>query len=81
MNNKRYNKVVECDLSFGQAMDALLDGEKISRSVWCGYWELRETEFGMTIVAELKDGSKAVASPYQSDMLSFDWQVVEWWVI
>lgn len=77
MENKRYNRVVDEGLSFGLAFEELLNGKKISRAVWDGYWELRETEFGMTVVAELKDGGKAPAQPYQSDMLAFDWQIVE----
>lgn len=74
---QRYDKVVADFLGFDKAMEALLDGKKISRANWDGYWELRETEFGILIVAELKTGYTAVATPYQEDMLAFDWQIVE----
>lgn len=77
MDNKRYDRVVEEGLGFDKAMQALLDGKKVSRFIWDGYWEIRDTEFGHLIVAELKSGGTAVATPYQEDMLAFDWQVVE----
>lgn len=73
----RYNKVVEEGLGFDKAMEALLDGKKVSRAIWGGYWVIRDTEFGNLIVAELKDGGTAVATPYQEDMLAFDWRIVE----
>ena len=73
----RYEKVVSEGLGFDKAMEALLDNKKVSRAIWEGYWEIRETEFGMLIVAELKSGHTAIASPYQEDLLSFDWRIVE----
>lgn len=73
----RYNRVIEEGLGFDKAMEALLDGKKVTRAIWQGYWEIRDTEFGNLIVAELKSGGKAVATPYQEDLLAFDWQIVE----
>lgn len=77
MDNKQYDKVVDEGLGFDKAMQALLDGKRISRFSWGGYWEIRDTEFGHLIIAVLKNGDTAVATPYQEDMLAFDWQVVE----
>lgn len=73
----RFDKVIEEGLGFDEAMRALLDRKKVSRAIWDGYWEIRETEFGMLIVAELKTGFSAPAQPYMSDMLAFDWRIVE----
>lgn len=73
----RYNLVVEERLGFDKAMEALLDGKKVSRSIWGGYWEIRDTEFGHLIIAELKDGRTAIATPYQEDLLAFDWMIVQ----
>lgn len=86
MKDKRYKRVVETGLSYGQAMEKLLkEGKKVSRAVWDGYWVVQTignlngspSWSGQFIVACLKNGSQAIASPYQEDMFATDWMVVE----
>lgn len=65
-------------LSFGDAINHLHKGKKVKRAIWGGYWVIEDNEeFGEIIVAYLKDGGKAVATPYNADMLALDWEVVE----
>ncbi len=88
-----YERVIEKELSFGDAINALKKGKKVTRAIWGGYWflsnkpYLNETKdegyktsfyLGPTIFAVLKDmGGVAPAQAYQSDMLADDWMVVE----
>lgn len=84
---KRYSKIIETGLSYGQAMDMLLlHGKKVTRKAWDGYWTVQtvgnidgiSTSWsGRFIVAYLKNGGNAIASPYQEDMFANDWMVVE----
>lgn len=71
------------DLSFGKALEYLKDGYKIKRSSWGGYWFIDEKLIGKNfvfgrevIVAKLKDGGYAPATPYQEDILAEDWEIV-----
>lgn len=74
----RYTNIVKGHLSFGDAINALHQGKKVTRSVWRGYLVIEDNEeFGEIIVAYLADGGKAVATPYNADMLALDWMVVE----
>jgi Protein of unknown function (DUF2829) len=74
----RYTKIKQEGLSFGRAMDALHAGKKVTRSIWKGYWVIEDNEeFGEIIVAYLADGGKAVAIPYNADLLALDWMEVE----
>jgi hypothetical protein len=74
----RYNKVVLRGITFGDAINALHEGKKVTRSIWKGYWVIEDNEeFGEIIVAHLAYGGKAVASPYNEDMLALDWMIVE----
>jgi Protein of unknown function (DUF2829) len=86
--DKKYSKVIETGLTFGQAIDrALREGEKITREIWGGYWCVQKirgladfnspTWKGHFLVATLKDGGHAMATPYQEDMFATDWMVVE----
>jgi gamma-glutamylcyclotransferase (GGCT)/AIG2-like uncharacterized protein YtfP len=91
--DKQYSKVVKTDMSYGEAMFALINqGKKVTRKVWDGYWLMDtihynggEPQKGLTsknhahkvIMAKLKTGGFAVASPYQEDMLANDWMIVE----
>ncbi|MFJ8247261.1 MW1434 family type I TA system toxin [Peribacillus asahii] len=83
---KRYSRTIEKGLTYGQAMDKLMiHGKKVTRAVWGGYWEVQHVGnisgspswMGKFIVAVLKDGGYAMASPYQEDMFATDWMVVE----
>jgi hypothetical protein len=77
-NDMKFKNVVKDNMSFGDAVNALHEGRKVSRSIWEGYWVIEDREeFGEVIVAYLKDGGKAVAQPYNQDMLALDWRVVE----
>lgn len=72
-----YNETVRCDLDFAEAMCLLLRGGKVTRAIWQGYWVIEDSEeFGEVIVAYLKDGGKAIATPYNGDMLALDWMEV-----
>jgi hypothetical protein len=74
----KYTKVVKEGISFGDAINALHDGKKVTRAIWQGYWVIEDNEeFGEIIVAYLRDGGKSVATPYNSDMLALDWMIVE----
>lgn len=74
----RYSKVMQGNLTFGDAINLLHRGRKVTRSIWKGYWVIEDNEeFGEIIVAYLADGSKAMATPYNADMLAIDWMVVE----
>ena len=74
-------------MNFGEALEALKSGHKVTRSVWGGYWHLLknaklENDESIhrldIIVAVLRDGKgSAPASPYQEDLLSEDWHIVE----
>ena len=74
----RYTEIVKDNLSFGDAINALHAGQKVTRAIWQGYWVIEDNEeFGEIIVAYLKDGGKAVATPYNADMLALDWMIVK----
>lgn len=87
--SKMYKEVVELGLTYGQAMDLCIHkGKKISRPHWDGYWFVPTTmvegrdndgDFIMNkmIVACLKDGTFAPATPYAEDMFAQDYLVVE----
>lgn len=80
INKNMYTTVVEDNLSFGDAMNALRTGKKVTRSIWGGYWQIINpfTQGEDWIVAVLKDNKGlAPAQPYQSDMLANDWMIVE----
>lgn len=78
-------------MNFGEALQALKDGKKVTRSIWSGHWEYLEDSLLIYessqertgrfkngfILAHLKDGSIAPAQPYQNDILAEDWQIVE----
>ena len=80
-------------MNFGEALQAMKEGHKISRSIWGGYWYLatdarmehdtgggymRACGFKNIIVAVLKDnGGCAPAQPYQADILADDWKIVD----
>lgn len=76
-----YTTIIEKDLTYGQAMDkAIHEGKKVTRSIWGGYWELRETNQTTEpiLIAVLRDnGGSSIATPYPSDKLAMDWMVVE----
>lgn len=70
--------IAKRNLSFGDAINAIHEGKKVSRAVWGGYWVLEDDEkFGEVIVAYLKDGGASVAQAYNADMLALDWEVLE----
>jgi CheY-like chemotaxis protein len=70
--------IAKRNLSFGDAINAIHEGKKVSRAVWGGYWVLEDNEkFGEVIVAYLKDGGASVAQAYNADMLALDWEVLE----
>lgn len=89
----RYSKVIESNLTFGQAIDkAIKEGKKVSRSIWGGYWYIETISYNgdkeqgdyyeknhkhKVLMAKLKDGGFAIATPYQEDMFAQDWMVVE----
>jgi hypothetical protein len=86
LNNKQYSKVIESGLTYVQAMEKLLvENKMVTRKVWDGYWTIQllgnltgeQAWHGRFIVAKLKNGGFAVASPYQEDMFARDWMVVE----
>ena len=79
-------------MNFGEALAALKEGKKVSRSVWGGFWILARNvkiayaKYGDTetqetpqlILAILKDGKGiAPATPYQEDLLAEDWSVID----
>ena len=69
-------------MNFGEALEELKKGKKITREVWGGYWELSSLEstkgyaFDM-ITARLKYEGVAPAQAYQQDMLAEDWKIVD----
>ncbi|WP_307832321.1 Thoeris anti-defense Tad2 family protein [Bacillus cereus] len=83
----KYTTIIEEGLSFGDAMNALMKGRKVTRVVWGGYWckqvllgkqDTKLPEWsGQFVVAALKEGGYAPAQPYQADMFANDWMVVE----
>lgn len=75
-----YSKVIRKNLSFGDAMNELRGGKKITRAVWGGYWQILNpfVQGEDWIISFLKDNKGyAPAQPYQADMLASDWMVVE----
>lgn len=92
-SNKQYSKIIATGLTFGQAMDEmLLRGNMVTRKEWGGYWYREIISYNgneapsllhhekyqhRVIMAKLKNGGFAVASPYQEDMLAMDWMVVQ----
>ncbi|HDR7486375.1 MULTISPECIES: Thoeris anti-defense Tad2 family protein [Bacillus cereus group] len=80
-------------MNFGEALEALKKGKKVTRSIWGGYWFMAEKphvnvelENGYErnfytnpmIFAVLKDnGGVTVAQPYQADILANDWMVIK----
>ncbi|PGA05648.1 Thoeris anti-defense Tad2 family protein [Bacillus mycoides] len=88
VNTKRYSKVVETGLTYGKAVDmAIHEGKKVTRAIWDGYWckqdimglqsENLPMWQGEFLVAVLKGGGYAIATPYQADMHATDWMIVE----
>lgn len=86
--NKRYSKVIATGLTYGKAVDmAIHEGKKVTREIWDGYWRkqvitgLQDEQLpqwhGEFLVAVLKSGGYAIATPYQEDMHATDWMVVE----
>lgn len=87
----QYRHIVGAGLSYPEAMYALIkQGKKVTRKIWGGYWYMERIEykgdnepqnvesvFHKVIMAKLKNGGYAVATPYQDDMLATDWMVVE----
>ncbi|WP_257129967.1 DUF2829 domain-containing protein [Bacillus cereus] len=88
VNTKRYSKVIETGLTYGKAVDmAIHEGKKVTRAIWDGYWCM-QTIVGLEnkelpqwhddlLVAVLKGGGYAIATPYQADMHATDWMIVE----
>lgn len=88
VSNKRYSKVIETGLTYGKAVDmAIHEGKKATRAIWDGYW-CTQTIAGLQseqvpqwqgefLVAVLKGGGYAIATPYQADMHATDWMIVE----
>jgi hypothetical protein len=80
-------------MNFGEALQALKEGKKVTRSIWGGYWEPHHKAmlqsgsgsvdfitryFDLFVVAVLKDNKgNAPAQPYWEDILAEDWQIVE----
>lgn len=84
VENKRFDTILCDNLTFSEAMKALNQGVKVTRSIWGGFWKIQnvftadlELDPKKSIVAYLKDGGWALASPYQEDMLADDWMIVE----
>jgi len=75
------------NLSFGEALELLEAGHKVTRAVWSGYWIIAQLtnvtgdpayddKPHKMIYAYTKYGDIAPATPYQSDMLAKDWKLV-----
>lgn len=77
-------------MDFGRALQALKQGKKVARSIRGGYWFMPMVHFNhyhpdgsypdeqtVMIMAKLKDGGYAPATPYQADLLAEDWRIVE----
>ncbi len=88
VNTKRYSKVITTGLTYGKAVDmAIHEGKKVTRAIWDGYWckqdimglqsENLPMWQGEFLVAVLKSGGYAIATPYQEDMHATDWMIVE----
>lgn len=88
VSTKRYSKVILSGLTYGRAVDmAIHEGKKVTRAIWDGYWckqdimglqnESLPMWQGEFLVAVLKGGGYAIATPYQEDMHATDWMVVE----
>lgn len=88
VNTKRYSNVIMSGLTYGRAVDmAIHEGKKVTRAIWDGYWckqaiaglqnEQLPQWHGEFLVAVLKSGGYAIATPYQEDMHATDWMVVE----
>jgi hypothetical protein len=63
-------------MDFSEALKCLKEGRRVTRSIWGGWWEMKEVPglTGLTIVAHLKDDAGDVpAQPYQQDILATDW--------
>ena len=79
MNLWSEKEVLIKNCSFGFAMDCMIQGRRITRAGWGGYWKMGNivSITGNVIIAYLKDGTtKSIASPYQEDMLACDWIVL-----
>jgi hypothetical protein len=74
-------------LTFSEALELLKQGKRVKRAIWGGYWfipqvtvyvcDVVEEPMSQMIVAAVKDGSYAPATPYQADLLANDWEEVE----
>lgn len=80
MEEKLWTKeeVLAENCTYGFAFDCMLQGRRITRAAWGGWWQIdKVNEIGEVIVAYIKDGkTKAPAQPYQSDQLAHDWVVL-----
>jgi hypothetical protein len=68
----------EYDNTFGESLQAMTAGRRVSRPKWGGYWQM-EVVAGFTyplIVAHTADGSTVPATPYQEDILAEDWIIL-----
>jgi hypothetical protein len=89
VEKKMYSTEIELGLTYGQAMDLCIHKrKKIARPHWGGYWFVPTTgiegrdndgDFIMEkmIVASLRNGTFAPATPYAEDYFANDWMVVE----
>lgn len=75
-------------MDFSDALEAMrYDQLKVKRKGWGGYWfipitsvyvhDVAEEPMSPMIVARTKEGYYAPATPYQSDLLADDWEIVE----
>lgn len=82
-------EIIKENVTYGEAIDWILSGNKAKRANWGGYWFIPEipvalAENGIThffnpfIVACLKDnGGYAPATPYAEDTVAVDWVLLK----
>lgn len=73
-------------MNFGQALEELKQGKKVTRKIWHGFWQLENVSVnvnnadysGDVILAFLADGKTVTAAqPYQEDILAVDWEIYQ----
>lgn len=70
-------------MTFGEALEALKEGEVVARKEWYGCWKIEyvlnadTVEYENMIISHSHNGGISLAQPNQADLLARDWKIVE----
>ena len=77
MNNAQLNQ--KTGLTFRRAYYQMLNGKKIKRPTWKGYWAFENTERGMSIIMHTMEGDTIDIRDTINVRYTFDSRVAQDW--